>query len=223
MAGTYVVTGASRGIGLEFCRQLSKRGERVIGVTRSPAPALAELGVRTELADVTNPAQVAALGQRLAGEAVDVLINNAGVSSKANRLDDLSLEELARVFAVNASSPLVVTRAMMPGLRAGARRLIINISSQLGSITNNTGGSSYPYRASKAALNMLTVSLANELRPEGFTCVTVHPGWVQTDMGGPNATLTPPQAVASMLGVFDKLTAGDTGRFLNYDGKTLPW
>lgn len=223
MAGTYVVTGASRGIGLEFCRQLARRGERVIGVARSAAPELAGLGVRVEMADVTVPAQVEALGKRLAGEAVDVLINNAGVSSKASRLEELTLEELQRVFAVNASSPLVVTRALMPSLRAGGRKMVVNISSQLGSITNNTGGSSYPYRASKAALNMLTVSLANELKPEGFTCVTVHPGWVQTDMGGPNATLTPVQAVGSMLGVFDRLTAGESGKFLNYDGKGLPW
>lgn len=223
MAGTYVVTGASRGIGLEFCRQLMKRGERVIGVVRTPSPALAELGVRTELADVTDAAQVEALGVRLAGEAVEVLINNAGVSSKASRLADLSIEELGRVFGVNATSPLVVTRALMPSLRAGKSRRVINISSQLGSITNNAGGSSYPYRASKAALNMLTVSLANELRPEGFTCVVMHPGWVQTDMGGPNATLTPTQAVGSMLGVMDRLGPDDSGRFLNYDGKALPW
>lgn len=223
MAMTYVVTGASRGIGLEFCRQLARRGDRVIGVVRSAAPALAELGVRLEYADVTNDSQVQALGQRLAGDAVDVLINNAGVSSKASKLSELTIEELGRVFAVNASSPLVVTSALMPSLRAGTGRRVVNISSHLGSITNNTGGSTYPYRAGKAALNMLTVSLANELRPEGFTCIAMHPGWVQTDMGGPNATLTPVQAVTSMLHVLDRAGPDDSGKFLNYDGKLLPW
>ncbi|MFA6046754.1 MAG: SDR family oxidoreductase [Phycisphaerales bacterium] len=223
MAMTYVVTGASRGIGLEFCRQLAKRGERVIGIVRSATAALTDMGVRTELADVTIPAQVHALGQRLAGEAVDVLINNAGVSSKASKVTELTIEELGRVFAVNASSPMVVTGALLESLRAGKARRVVNISSQLGSIANNTGGSSYPYRASKAALNMLTVSLANELRPEGFTCITMHPGWVQTDMGGPNATLTPLQAVTSMLHVLDRTGPDDSGKFLNYDGKILPW
>jgi NAD(P)-dependent dehydrogenase (short-subunit alcohol dehydrogenase family) len=124
---------------------------------------------------------------------------------------------------VNSFAPILVAKAMLANLRAGHRKTIVNISSQLGSITNNTGGSSYGYRASKAALNQLNRSLSNELASERFTCAVVHPGWVRTDMGGSNADLTTEQSVASMVRVFDAFTPARNGSFLNYDGTTLPW
>jgi NAD(P)-dependent dehydrogenase (short-subunit alcohol dehydrogenase family) len=225
MSNSWLITGASRGIGLEFVRQLAARGHRVLATARDPAkaPHLAPPAHAVLPLEATDDRSILALTDRLAAHPIDVLVNNAGVSSETRSIADLTSEALLRVLHVNAAAPLVVVRAALPALRAGARRTIINISSQLGSIANNSGGSTYAYRASKAALNMLTVSLANELRPEGFTCVAMHPGWVRTDMGGPQAPLTPTDSVASMIAVIERLTATDSGRFLNYDGKPLPW
>lgn len=221
---TWLVTGANRGIGLEFVRQLRASGRRVIGAARRPsaAPELCSLADRVVELDTAEDDSIAALPSRLGDEPIDVLINNAGVGGEGKTLDSLTSAELASVFRVNSIGPMLVARAVVAGLRRGRRRLIVNISSILGSIEAHQGGS-YAYRASKAALNMMTVGLAKELKPEGFCCVTVHPGWVRTDMGGPNAPLAAPDAVASMLRVFEGLAVQDSGRFLNYDGTGLPW
>lgn len=224
---TYLITGANRGLGLEFARQLSTRGKDtvILGTAREPDKAtdLARLVHEVLPLDVADPESHRALADRLGDRPVDVLLNNAGVSSDAKTLESLTMEELRRVFAVNAFAPLLITKAILKNLRAGGGKLVFNITSQLGSIANNTGGSSYPYRASKTALNQLTVSLANELRGEGFTCVMVHPGWVKTDMGGPNATLTPEQSIGGMLTLMDGLKPADSGKFFDYSGKILPW
>jgi NAD(P)-dependent dehydrogenase (short-subunit alcohol dehydrogenase family) len=222
---TYLVTGANRGIGLELARQLSVRGERILGTARRPAEAtdLARLCHQVIPLDAADEASIDALPGHVKGQPIDVLVNNAGVSSEAASIERLTAGELRRVFMINAFAPLLVTRALLPNLRASARRVVFNITSVLGSISRNTGGSSYPYRASKAALNQLTVSLAHELRREGFTCVVAHPGWVRTDMGGPNATISPEQSAAGLLRVIDGLTPADSGRFFNYDGTTIPW
>ncbi len=228
MSKTYLVTGASRGIGLEFARVLSKRGDRVIAAVRDPAGAktLGELGpyLRVLKVEVSDPASIAALAQSVGQEPIDVLINNAGVASRGSKqLDQLEATELAHVLMVNSIAPILVARAMLTNLRAGNRKTIVNISSQLGSIANNTGGSSYGYRASKAALNQFNRSLANELRPEGFTCLALHPGWVKTDMGGAGADITVETSVSHMIRVIDAATPAHTGAFLNYDGTPLPW
>ncbi len=228
MSQTIIVTGASRGIGLEMCRVLATRGDRVIATARGAAPALAGLagvggGVEIVELEVTDEASIAALAQRLQGRPIDALINNAGVSSTAKSLGELTMAELQRVFAINASAPMLVAAALLPNLRLGARKVVMNVSSQLASIANNKGGSTYPYRASKTALNQLTVSMANELRAEGFCCVCVHPGWVKTDMGGPNAPLLPPESAAYLIRLLDGLTPAKSGSFLNYDGAAMPW
>lgn len=224
---TYLITGANRGIGLEFARQLSQRGKDaiIIATAREPANAqdLARLVHEVVALDVADESSIAAFAEKLSGRPIDVLINNAGVGSDQNTLAKVTLAELQRVFGVNTFAPLLVAKALMPNLRAGQRKTIFNITSQLGSITNNKGGSSYPYRASKSGLNQLTVSLSHELKGEGFCCVMAHPGWVKTDMGGPNATLTPEQSVTGLLKIIDGLKPEDTGAFFNYDGKTLPW
>lgn len=185
-------------------------------------------GVRWVALDVADPASIDSLPTRLASlgadvGAIDVLINNTGVSSTAKTLADLTAAELHRVFAVNTFAPLLVAKALMPLLSAGQRKLIVSITSQLGSIANNNGTSTYPYRASKTGLNQLNASLAHELRPAGFTCLAMHPGWVQTDMGGKQATLSPEASVRHLLGVIDRAEPGMSGRFLNYDGTPLPW
>jgi NAD(P)-dependent dehydrogenase (short-subunit alcohol dehydrogenase family) len=227
MSKTFVVTGAGRGIGLEFCRQLLTQGHEVIATVRDEAKAgsLKAFGPKLKVVtlDVTSPASIDGLAARLGAKPIDVLINNAGVSSTSKSIETLDVHEMTHVFHVNALAPMLVTKALLKNLRAGEGKTIVNITSQLGSIANNTGGSTYAYRASKAALNQLNRSLANELRADGFTCVAVHPGWVRTDMGGPNATLAPEDAVRSMLGAIEKLKTDDTGKFLNYDGTPLPW
>jgi NAD(P)-dependent dehydrogenase (short-subunit alcohol dehydrogenase family) len=225
MAETVMVTGANRGIGLEFVRQYIARGDRVIAAVRKPsdAGALSSMGVKVVGLEASDEKSIEGLGEALRGQAIDVLINNAGVSSETKSLAACNQAALVRDFTINSISPILVTRALLPCLRVGTRRLVVSITSKLGSIAQNTGGSAYGYRASKAALNMLNMSMANELKPEGFTCVVMHPGWVKTDMGGKEAPLTPEQAVSSMIQVISGLTMKESGSFRNYDGGVLPW
>ncbi len=225
MANTYFVTGSNRGLGLEFVKQLSARGDVVIGTARDVARAERDGDHAAAIVplELTDPASIESLPDHLTDRTIDVLINNAGVSSDSNGLSKVRMDEMQRVFTINSIAPVLVTKALLPSLRKGSRKLVVTVSSQLGSITNNAGGSSYGYRASKAAVNMLTVSMHHELKSEGFTCVVVHPGWVQTDMGGPNATLTPEQSISSLITLIDKLTTADSGKFFNYDGSILPW
>ncbi|MCC6228244.1 MAG: SDR family oxidoreductase [Phycisphaerales bacterium] len=225
MSTTHLVTGATRGIGLEFARQLSQRGDVVLATARDPKNAGELSGFRLSIGglDVADPISIEGLTEALSDRPIDVLINNAGVGSPTKSIADCTADELQRVFMINSIAPMLVAKAALPSLRLGKRKIIVNISSQLASITNNTGGSSYAYRASKAALNQLNKSLANELGPEGFTCVVVHPGWVRTDMGGPNAPILPPDSVKMLLKLIDALTPADNGKFFNNDGTILPW
>jgi NAD(P)-dependent dehydrogenase (short-subunit alcohol dehydrogenase family) len=173
--------------------------------------------------DLEDPRSISRLGERLGDRPIDVLINNAGVSSEAKSIETLSAADLQRAFTVNSIGPMLVAQSVLKNLRASKRKVVFSITSQLGSISNNRGGSSYGYRASKAALNQLTVSLANELRPRGFICVVAHPGWVKTDMGGPGAPMTPEDSVSHLLRLIDRLQPEDSGQFFNYDGKTMAW
>jgi NAD(P)-dependent dehydrogenase (short-subunit alcohol dehydrogenase family) len=225
MPQTILVTGAGRGLGLALAHVLTHRGHTVIGTLRNlkEADGLKVLGAEIEVLDVSDDASIAALGERLKGRAIDVLVNNAGVGSQQSQLADLTGAELHSVFQINAFAPLLLTRALTPSLRAGKRKLVMNVTSQLGSITNNSGGSSYPYRASKSALNQLTKSLSVELGRDGFTCFVVHPGWVKTDMGGPGAPLSPEDSADALADRIEKSVADVNGKFLNYDGKEIPW
>jgi NAD(P)-dependent dehydrogenase (short-subunit alcohol dehydrogenase family) len=224
---TYLITGANRGLGLEFARQLSTRKDdtRIIATAREVEKAtdLARLVHDVISLDVAEPKSIEELAGLLRDRPIDILINNAGISSKGKSIEELDAEDLRQAFAVNAIGPMLVTKALLPNLRAGQRKTVFNITSQLGSIASNRGGSSYGYRASKAALNMFTVSLANELKKDGFTCVVAHPGWVQTDMGGAGAPLKPEESIAALLRIIDGLRPEDTGKFFNYDGKPMPW
>jgi NAD(P)-dependent dehydrogenase (short-subunit alcohol dehydrogenase family) len=222
---TVLVTGANRGIGLEYARQLAAQGHTVIGTARDPAAAteLRAITDRIEALDVADAASVAALARRLDGVAIDILVNNAGVISRDdNDLASVDFEEMQRAFEVNAFGPLRVTQALMPNLKLGQRKLIVNMSSQLGSI-ERSNGQMYAYRASKTALNQFSKILAVELGPQGFVVVALHPGWVRTDMGGANATLAPEDSVAGLLALIGKLGPQDNGRFYDYQGKPIPW
>jgi len=224
----FVVTGANRGIGLEFVRQLTARGEQVDATVRAPGDAfelqaIARPGVRLRIhrLDVAEDASVEAFAAELPGGPVDVLINNAGVSGVKGG-EPIDPPDILRVLNVNAVGTLRVTRALLPRLREGKGKKIVNLTSKLGSIAEATGGR-YAYRLSKAALNMATKLLAEDLRGEGFRTVAVHPGWVQTRMGGSAAPVPPEQSVRGMLRIIDGLTAEQSGRTFDFQGRDLPW
>ncbi len=223
--GTTFITGAGRGLGLEFARQLCDQGETVIGTVRkeSARGELEAVGARALICDVDDEQSVQACVAELGGEALDCLINNAGVYGKRQSLGELDTEEVERVFRINAVAPLRVSRAFLPNLEAGKARKVIQITSKMGSIDDNTSGGSYAYRMSKAALNMMNRSLSHDLAGRGFTCLVLHPGWVQTDMGGKNAPLTPEQSIAGMLKVIDQSTQSDSGSFFLHSGDRIPW
>lgn len=223
--GTVLVTGANRGLGLEFAAQLQSKGYTVIGTARKPdqATQLKATGARVEQLDVASQSSVDALAERLAGVPIDLLINNAGMAARGDSsLETVDYAAMERTFQVNSLGPLRVTQALLPNLQAGNKKIIVHITSRLGSIELSDGGM-YSYRTSKTALNQINKIMSVELAPQGFTSVVMHPGWVQTDMGGASATLTKPESISGMLGVIDGLTIDDTGKFYNYNGEKLPW
>ncbi|MFM9958408.1 MAG: SDR family oxidoreductase [Phycisphaerales bacterium] len=225
MASIYLVTGANRGLGLEIVKQLRARGERVFGTARTPRDAgeLRELTPDVLALDVSSSSSIDSLAAALKGQAIDVLVNNAGVFGEDPSLKELSLGEFQRVFAANVFGPALLAKAVVPNLEAGGRKLIANISSTLGSIAKSSAGFSWSYRSSKAALNMLSVAMHHELSPRGFVCVSFCPGWNKTQMGGPNAPLEPSDSMKSLIGVMDRLGASDSGKFLSHVGEEIPW
>jgi len=222
-----VVTGAGRGLGLEFVRQWLAQGHEVLALARDPAhsPGLAGLAVRVLACDVTEAAQVEAAA-RFAASAwtgVDLLVHNAGVAPERQvPLAELDLGLVAEAFAVNAIAPLRVTRAFLPLLRAGRRSRVVCLSTQMASLGSNRDGSWYGYRMSKAALNMAVVNLALELASSGLIVTALHPGWVRTDMGGPQAPLEPEAAVKSLIATIARLGPEASGAVLDYRGEPLP-
>jgi NAD(P)-dependent dehydrogenase (short-subunit alcohol dehydrogenase family) len=224
---TILITGANRGIGLEFARVFAEEGWRVHGCCRHPEKAKALKAIEGEVIchrmDVTDGLQVAGVARELADEPIDLLLNNAGVLEKRADFGDTPFSDWAGVLQVNTIAPLRLAERFVKHVAAGDRKLIVNISSKMGSIGYNDAGGEYVYRSSKAALNMVSKGLSVDLAPKGITVVAFHPGWVQTDMGGPGARLTPQESVAAMCAVIANLGPEDSGKFLNYDGSELPW
>lgn len=233
MSSTVLITGANRGLGLEFVRQYAAAGWRVVATCRNPgaADALAALPVEVAALDVADLAGLPAAVARLGQGPLDLVINNAGVfggSYADQELSHVTPAHWDEVLRVNTIAPLMLTTALLPrlpgpGPGAGAGARAVFLSSQLGSMADNTSGGLYLYRSSKAALNAVVKSLAIDLAPRGITVAALHPGWVRTDMGGPQAPLDAPTSVAGMRAVIDGLTPADSGRFLAYDGKEVPW
>ncbi len=219
-----VVTGANRGIGLELVRQLVARGERVAAVCRKASPELeATEALVVDGVDVTDPADVAGLPERLAGESVGLLINNAGVLS-SQRLGEIDADAIAAMehqYRVNSLGPLLVTQALRGLMGAGAKVGIV--TSRMGSIADNSSGGSYGYRMSKAAVNAAGMSLARDLKDSGIAVVLLHPGWVRTDMTGHSGQVDPAEAAAGLLARLDELDLAATGSFRHANGELLPW
>ena len=220
---TVLITGAGRGLGLEFARQYAAQGWRVHACARRPE-SLAHLeGVVAHPLDVRDARQIEALAAALAGEAIDLLINNAGIyGPRTDSLRKLRDEEWLEVFRVNAIAPLRIASALADNVAKSKMRLMVFITSQMGSIAR-AGAGAHPYRMSKAALNAGVRVLSLELAGRGITCVVLHPGWVRTDMGGPGGAIDPATSIAAMRTVIAGLKPSDNGRFLAYDGAEMPW
>ena len=219
--GVAVVTGANRGIGLEFARQLKARGATVVAVCRRSSPELDALGVRVESGfDVTEPAAWSKLAERLAHDEIDLLIQNAGMLV-GDSLEALALDKVRAQFELNAIAPLFLTRALAPRLHSGAK--VALITSRMGSIGDNGSGSYYGYRMSKAALNAAGVSLAHDLGPHGVAIVMLHPGSVRTEMTRGQGMIDADESVRALLQRIDELRLETTGRFLHHSGDVLPW
>lgn len=228
---TFLVTGASRGLGLEFVKQLVGRGENVIATCRGDR-SMSELdglydtheNLQVMELEVADDKSIATLVRQLEGRAIDVLINNAGVyGPRGAAIGQLEGEGWSEVMRVNCIAPVLLTQALLPNLREGAGKKLVFITSKMGSIADNRGGGSYAYRSSKSALNSAVKSLAVDLAGEDFVSVVLHPGWVQTDMGGPQAALKPAESGGALRALINRLSSADAGKFFQYDGSELPW
>jgi NAD(P)-dependent dehydrogenase (short-subunit alcohol dehydrogenase family) len=220
------ITGANRGLGFEFARQYGADGWRVFATCRLPNAAttlqeLAKAGVvRIIPLDVTNLESVRQAATQIE-EPIDIVINCAGIGGKRDqKTGNVDYESWREVLNVNTMGPLRVTEAFVDHLIRSERKLVVTITSGMGSITDNTSGGSIPYRSSKAAVNMVMGTVTIDLAPRGITSVVINPGWVKTDLGGPNANLTPTESVRAMRRLIGKLGQAQSGRF---DGREYPW
>jgi len=229
---TVLITGANRGLGLEFCRQYAQDGWQVIACCRQPAQAQALLalagqypGIQVEALDVADFAAIDALAAKLAAIQLDVLLNNAGVygDNRTNAFGELDYPLWLQSFVINTQAPMKMAEAFLPQLLRGGQKLVVNVSSLMGSVTDNTSGGSIYYRSSKAALNAAMKSLAIDLKPQAIGVLTLHPGWVKTDMGGPNALIEKEESISGMRQVIARFTLGQSGDFIKYDGNVMPW
>lgn len=218
---TTVITGANRGIGLELARQTSQRGDDVIAVCREPSADLEALGVRIESGiDVSEQDSIDELARRLSDTTIDILINNAGILSRQS-LDGLDFDAIQRQFEVNSLGPLRVTATLRAQLKDGAKVAIV--TSRMGSVADNTSGSHYGYRMSKAAVNMAGVSLARDLKERDISVILLHPGYVNTEMTNHSGNVDPADAAAGLLQRIEELSLHSSGTFRHANGEHLPW
>lgn len=225
---TCLITGAGRGIGLEFVKQYAAEGWGVVAACRRPDQRnilhQVQGDVRIEALDVSDFARIEWLGRQLEGVPIDLLINNAGIyGPRVVPYDSVDYGAWAEVFRVNTMACLKVSAVFSRNVARSKLKSIVAISSSMGSIAENSSGGAYIYRSSKAAMNAVMRSLAIDLKPKEIIVATLHPGWVRTDMGGSGAHLDAFESVAGMREVIAKLGPADSGRFFQYDGTELPW
>jgi NAD(P)-dependent dehydrogenase (short-subunit alcohol dehydrogenase family) len=229
---TILITGANRGLGLEFVRQFLARGDKVVACCRTPNKA-AELqalnndGLDILPLDISNEESIRSLPGSLSGvlteRKIAIFINNAGVYGQTQTLDEADTEEWLQVFRVNTIAPFLLTRALLPLMDKQLPGKLLYLSSKMGSIADNGGGSTYIYRTTKTALNQVVKSLSIDLAGQGLLTAALHPGWVRTDMGGPNGLIDANESVAGLMQVIDDLDATTSGHFFNFDGAEIPW
>ena len=224
--GTVFITGANRGIGLALARNFTDAGFSVIGTARKPEQAteLKETGARVEQLDVTDQASVDAMAQRMAETPIDILINNAGIKGGDTKdMASMDVENMEWVLNVNTLGPVRVMKALFPNVQSSERKMVVNISSTMGSIARNTWGCCAGYRASKSALNSINKTFAVDFGKQGVTFVVMHPGYVQTDMNEGQGNITPDQSGVGLMKVITGLDASDNGKFYDWQGNELPW
>ncbi len=231
MSDTILITGANRGLGLTFVEQYAKTGALILACCRSPSEAteLQQLAknhtnIQIHQLDVSSQENIESLANKL-NMPIDILINNAGMlEEKELGLGNLSQEALLKTFLVNSIAPIKITEAFTQHLAKSHRKLLVNISSSMGSISENLSGSYYSYRASKAALNMLMKSAGIDLAPQGIKVLLLHPGWVKTRMGGEQAAIEPSESIAGMCKVIENYNpAPGEVRFYRYNGEIVSW
>lgn len=226
-----VITGANRGIGLGLVKYYLDKGDTVAACCRQPSHADELNGLAKQYTtlsvysiDVESEASISDFVRALGDAEVDLVINNAGYyGPKGYAFGQVNTTEWHKVFAINAMGPLLVAQHLAPLLAKCENSKLVCLSSKMGSMTDNTSGGSYLYRSSKSALNAVVKSLSIDLLPQNTLCVVLHPGWVQTEMGGPNALITVEESVHGMAQTIAKLTLAQTGQFFNYNGETIPW
>jgi NAD(P)-dependent dehydrogenase (short-subunit alcohol dehydrogenase family) len=224
-----LITGANRGLGLEFTKQYAAEGWDVLACCREPQQATAlqalagaHSNIKIHHLDVANFAQIDALALQLKGQAIDVLINNAGVYPPST-FGDTNYDDWAEAFKINAMASLKMAEAFVTHVTKSELKKIATLTSKMGSLDDNTSGESYIYRTSKTAVNMVMKSLSIDLKPYGISVVTLHPGWVQTDMGGPNGLISAHTSVMGLRKVIDDLSLNNTGKFIAYNGSEIAW
>ena len=224
-----LITGTNRGIGLTFVKQYAADGWNVIACCRDPQSAT-ELQVLASkyrniqiiALDIADFSQIDAVALQLKEQKIDVLINNAGVYPESS-FGNVDFDDWASAFKINTMAPLKMTEAFMPHVAASQLKKIVTLSSKMGSVDDNSSGGSYIYRSSKAAVNMVMKSLSIDLKPYGIAVVTLHPGWVQTDMGGPNGLIDSQTSVTGLRKVIADLSLASSGKFIAYDGSEIAW
>ena len=229
---TILITGANRGIGLEMVKYSVDQGWRIFACCRNPHNAdslfnIAKLSngqISVHIADMQELSTLQALSYELRNEPIDMLINNAGIyGSDKNKFGSVDVDSWLQTFQVNSIAPLKMVEAFSEQLFMGKQKLVACMSSKMGSMADNGYGNSYIYRSSKAALNAVVKSLSIDLKQQGIICVALHPGWVKTDMGGPNAEITTRECVEQLFNHLSLLTIEDSGRFIDIDGSDIPW
>lgn len=231
MPGTILITGCNRGIGLELAKQFSADGWHVVATCRNPAAAwdlsdlAAERGnIEIHALDVTDYTQMAELAKQLAGKPLDILLSNAGYyGPKGVTFGNADVKEWRKVFEVNTIAPYKLAEAFHGNLLAGSRKVIGVLSSKVGSIDDNSSGGGYLYRSSKTAVNQVVKSLSLDLAGDGIVVLAFHPGWVQTEMGGPNALISTEESVRGLKQLLTTAGSENSGHFFNYDGSEIPW
>ena len=224
---TLLITGANRGIGLAMAGSFAIDGWKIHACCRHPERAKelrsVEGNVTIHRLDVADELKIASLARELAQEPIDCLINNAGYYGPSRPFGQTDYDDWVMHFAVNTMGPMRMAEAFASHISASGRRLIVNLSSKMGSVADNSSGGSYLYRSSKCALNMVTKSLSLDLADQGVSVFALHPGWVQTDMGGENALISTAKSVSGLRRVIDGAGMEQTGQFINYDGTQIPW
>ena len=228
---TILITGANRGIGLELTEQFAEDGWQVLACCRNPADAeqlqaltKRDLAIELNALDVTNYEQMAALADQLGNRPIDILLSNAGIyGSKGVGFGEVDAQEWRQVLEVNTIAPLMLVQTFVEQVAASQQKLVAVISSKVGSIADNSSGGSYIYRSSKTAVNQVVKSLSIDLTDRDITVISLHPGWVKTDMGGPNAEISTDESVSGLKGILQSARLAQSGQFIEFNGSSIPW